>query len=142
MEEKEAGKQEKAAKVPSNAWVYLGVAVLKLSMAALTAFVIVDNADVEAHEIKAVSGQTVTLTKAEASGREIFGEQCAQCHTLAAANAVGDVGPNLDDLRPDRELVLNAIEHGRTSARGTMPGNLVQGEEMEEVADFVVVATN
>lgn len=142
MEEKESGKQEKAAKVPSNVGVYLAVALLTLAMAALTAFVIVDNADVEAHEVKAASGQRVKLTEGEAKGREIFGLQCAQCHTLAAANAVGDVGPNLDDLRPDRALVVNAIEHGRTSARGTMPGNLIQGQELEEVADFVVVATH
>ena len=54
------------------------------------------------------------LTKAELHGRQLFGERCANCHTLEAANAVAQVGPNLDNLQPTKALVLNAI---RTAAR-------------------------
>src|ERR1700744_5113716 len=38
----------------------------------------------------------VKLTAGEKTGRELFGEHCGVCHTLAQANAVGKVGPNLD----------------------------------------------
>lgn len=77
------------------------------------------------------------LTAAEQEGRERFNEVCSQCHTLAAANAVGTVGPNLDVMRPPKELVLNAIEEGRARGQGQMPADLVQGEEAEHVAAFV-----
>src|SRR5919108_5528911 len=32
------------------------------------------------------------LTAAEKRGRELFGRRCSQCHTLAASNAVAQVG--------------------------------------------------
>ena len=38
----------------------------------------------------------VKLTAAMQAGRELFSDHCAVCHTLAANNAVGKVGPNLD----------------------------------------------
>src|SRR5262249_14159455 len=40
------------------------------------------------------------LTEGEKRGAELFGRRCALCHTLKAANAVAQVGPNLDDLQP------------------------------------------
>ena len=52
------------------------------------------------------------LTAGERSGRELFGDHCAVCHTLAAANAVGKVGPNLDMLKPPASLVLHTIANG------------------------------
>src|SRR5437763_234105 len=54
------------------------------------------------------------LTPAEEHGRELFGERCYLCHTLKAANAVAQVGPNLDQLQPNKALVLNAIQNGRS----------------------------
>ena len=54
----------------------------------------------------------IKLTAAEKTGRELFGEHCAVCHTLAAANAVGKVGPNLDMLKPPASLVLHTINNG------------------------------
>jgi hypothetical protein len=40
----------------------------------------------------------ITLTANEATGRVLFAHTCATCHTLAAAAAVGHVGPDLDIL--------------------------------------------
>jgi mono/diheme cytochrome c family protein len=80
------------------------------------------------------------LTDAQAHGRQLFGKYCALCHSLEAANAVANVGPNLDDLRPTRELVLNAINQGRARGNGAMAANLVQGEDAQDVADFVAAA--
>lgn len=79
----------------------------------------------------------VQLTEAQVEGREIFIENCATCHTLEGAAASGRVGPNLDVLRPNEQLTLNAIELGRAQGRGQMPALLVTGDEAKKVASFV-----
>src|SRR5687768_726331 len=43
------------------------------------------------------------LTEKEQHGREVFNQNCVQCHVLAASNSVQQVGPNLDELRPPKE---------------------------------------
>jgi cytochrome c551 len=82
----------------------------------------------------------VQLTAAEASGRQIFAKNCATCHTLGAANAVGKVGPNLDQLRPPKALVVDAVTHGRARGVGQMPAGLVAGRDLQDVAAFVAAA--
>jgi mono/diheme cytochrome c family protein len=89
------------------------------------------------------------LTAAEKRGRILFGAHCGVCHTLAAANTNGKVGPNLDTLKPPASLVLRTINNGclqkpaSTSdpqnclGQGNMPSQILQGKEAEEVAQFV-----
>jgi mono/diheme cytochrome c family protein len=84
-----------------------------------------------------VNGTTITLTQQEQNGRKIFGQRCASCHTLAAANAEGKVGPNLDQLKPPASLVADAVERGRQRGNGTMPAGIVQGKDVAAVATFV-----
>ena len=90
----------------------------------------------------------IHLTAAEKRGREIFGEKCGLCHTLAAANAVGKVGPNLDMIQPTEALVLHTIAYGCLQnppsgsqetclGEGTMPADVVQGVDAADVAKFV-----
>lgn len=79
----------------------------------------------------------VQLTASQERGRELFGQVCQQCHTLAAANAVGRVGPDLDRLKPPKGLVLDAVVNGRTRGQGTMPAGLYTGRDAEDVASFV-----
>jgi hypothetical protein len=90
----------------------------------------------------------IKLTAAEKRGREIFGERCGLCHTLAAANAVGKVGPNLDQIQPTESLVLHTIQYGCLQnpppnsqeaclGEGVMPADVVQGIDAREVAQFV-----
>jgi len=83
------------------------------------------------------NGAPVELTEEEREGRELFGMRCASCHQLAAANADGKVGPNLDQLKPPKALVVDAIENGRLRGSGTMPPDLVQGPEAEAIGAFV-----
>ncbi len=97
------------------------------------------------------SGQVagMKLTSGEKVGRELFGEHCAVCHTLSAANAVGKVGPNLDMLKPPSSLVLNTITNGclpnasgansseQCLGQGVMPAAIVQGRDAQNVANFV-----
>ena len=80
------------------------------------------------------------LTAAEQNGRELFGRRCAQCHTLSASKAVAQVGPSLDTLRPPKELVLDAIENGRSRGSGQMAAGLYTGEDAEDVAAYVAKA--
>jgi mono/diheme cytochrome c family protein len=87
------------------------------------------------HSEKAPGG--VELTKAETQGRGVFKDRCATCHTLRAANAVGKVGPNLDQLRPPAALTLDAIQKGRARGQGQMPAELVTGEDARNVAAFI-----
>lgn len=77
------------------------------------------------------------LNATQQHGRQLFSQTCATCHTLAAAKAVGRVGPNLDVLRPPKVLVLDAIANGRARGQGQMPALLYQGRDAQAVASFV-----
>jgi mono/diheme cytochrome c family protein len=90
----------------------------------------------------------IKLTSAEKSGRELFGQHCGFCHTLAAASAIGKIGPNLDTLQPAESLVLHTIQNGCLQkpppgssetclGNGTMPANIIQGQQADQVAKFV-----
>ena len=82
----------------------------------------------------------VELTEAQAEGRRLFTYNCGTCHTLASAGSAGRIGPTLDELRPPKELTLDAIEKGRAKGLGQMPAELLVGEEAEKVAAFIEVA--
>ncbi len=71
-----------------------------------------------------------------ASGEELFKQRCASCHALAAADADGEVGPNLDEAKPDAARVEQAIQN----APGVMPENLAEGEEAQRIAEYVAGA--
>jgi mono/diheme cytochrome c family protein len=86
------------------------------------------------------SANVSNLTAAEKHGRELFGRRCAICHTLKAANAVAQVGPNLDERRPTKALVLDAIHRGRAQGNGQMAADLVEGKDADDVASFVAKA--
>jgi mono/diheme cytochrome c family protein len=79
----------------------------------------------------------VDLNASQTAGREVFAKYCATCHTLRASNAVGRVGPNLDNLRPNKALILDAIAKGRAQGNGQMPVGLVNGEDAQNVANYV-----
>lgn len=79
---------------------------------------------------------------ADELGRKVFTQiaqpPCALCHTLQAAGAEASIGPSLDELKPDRAKVLEAVRKGV----GVMPpfaGKLTP-EEIEAVATFVAKA--
>jgi cytochrome c553 len=73
---------------------------------------------------------------AAAEGKVIFTQTCGTCHVLKDAGTSGQVGPPLDQLKPDQKRVLAAIKKGGTGS-GTMPANLVTGKEAEAVAEYV-----
>ena len=74
-------------------------------------------------------------------GKIIFLEQgnCAACHTLLDARSNGNIGPNLNEIRPDIMRVIAAVTNGI----GVMPayqGELTS-EEIEAVAHYVSVSS-
>ncbi len=71
-----------------------------------------------------------------AKGKLVFTSAgCASCHTLADAGATGAVGPNLDQAKPPKALVVDRVTNGK----GVMPpfkGQLT-ADEIAEVAAYV-----
>lgn len=121
----------------SRRLIVVGVTIIVIAFGALVPLAVaLGNRDNHSHD--AVGG--LTLTAAQADGRSTFAKYCATCHTLRAANAVGKVGPNLDQLRPPKALVLDAIAKGRARGRGQMPAGLLVGTDAQDVASFVAAA--
>ena len=71
-----------------------------------------------------------------AAGKAVFASAgCGGCHTLKAAGASGNVGPNLDELHPNFKAVHDQVEHGG----GGMPafhGQLSE-QQIANVAAYV-----
>ena len=110
------------------------------------ALVMAKNNDTESK--KAPGG--VTLSTAEQHGRTLFAKNCSTCHTLAGAHSAGKVGPNLDVLiagingANTQETIKNrvtfiqdAIKNGRARGSGQMPAELLDGQDAQNVANFV-----
>ena len=75
-------------------------------------------------------------------GLEVYNEkaQCGVCHTLREAESSGDIGPNLDQLKPSINQVLYAVTNG-IGVMQSWEGILTQ-EEIEAVAYYVFKSTN
>lgn len=71
-----------------------------------------------------------------AAGASLFTDNCGSCHTLKAAGTSGSVGPNLDQVKPDKARVLAALKNGGLGS-GTMPKDLLTGKDAVLVADYV-----
>lgn len=70
------------------------------------------------------------------AGAQVFKTAgCGTCHTLAAAKARGQVGPNLDQLEPDFESVTRQVRAGG----GGMPAyaDRLSEEDINAVAAYV-----
>jgi cbb3-type cytochrome c oxidase subunit III len=69
-------------------------------------------------------------------GKTIFATAgCTGCHTLAAAGSTGTVGPNLDQAKPSKQLVIERVTNGK-SGMPSFKGQLSQAQ-IEAVATYV-----
>jgi len=76
-------------------------------------------------------------TKQEEEGKILFGERCASCHNLDAANAKGVQGPDLDEVgKITKNRILTAIRVGGTGEK-QMPAGIYTGGDAEAVAVYV-----
>ena len=63
---------------------------------------------------------------------------CAACHTLLHAGATGEIGPVLDELKPDAARVEKAIRNGI----GLMPAyTTLSDAQVKLLADYVARVT-
>jgi mono/diheme cytochrome c family protein len=62
-----------------------------------------------------------------------FASTCGGCHTLADAGTHGNVGPNLDQLKPSEAIVAKQIANGGQ----VMPAGLLKGQDLKDVAAYV-----
>lgn len=71
-----------------------------------------------------------------AQGKDVFAKSgCASCHTLKDAGATGTVGPNLDEAKPSKDLVVERVTNGK-APMPSFKGQL-SGEEIQAVAEYV-----
>jgi mono/diheme cytochrome c family protein len=87
-------------------------------------------------------GQTTTTgttgggsQQANGRGKQVFTQNCAGCHTLKDANANGQIGPNLDDLKPDLQTTQRQVENGG----GAMPAfkGRIPDSDIQAVSQYV-----
>ena len=75
-------------------------------------------------------------------GLEVFNNkaQCGMCHTLQAAGSEGQIGINLDQLKPLMPQVIMAVTNGN----GVMPAfeGILSSEEIDAVAYYIFESTN
>ena len=75
-------------------------------------------------------------------GLEVYNNkaQCGICHTLQSAGSKGQIGTNLDQLKPLMPQVVSAVTNGI----GVMPSfeEMLSSEEIEAVSYFVSTSTN
>ena len=71
-----------------------------------------------------------------AQGKDVFAKSgCASCHTLKDAGATGTVGPNLDEAKPSKDLVVERVTNGKPPMP-SFKGQL-SDQEIEAVAEYV-----
>jgi mono/diheme cytochrome c family protein len=102
-----------------------------------------DDVDAVASYVASVAGVPVKggagkITATD--GKEIFETAgCASCHTLSDAGSTGTIGPNLDQAKPTKALVIDRVTNGQ----GAMPsfsGKLDQ-QQIAAVAEYVSAAS-
>ena len=75
-------------------------------------------------------------------GLEVFNNkaQCGMCHTLKAAKSSGEIGPNLDQLKPQKDQIIYTVTNGI----GVMPAfqDILTVEEIEAVAHYIFNSAN
>jgi mono/diheme cytochrome c family protein len=72
-------------------------------------------------------------------GAKVFADAgCGNCHTMQAASSKGEVGPNLDELRPNEQKVIQQVTNGGNG----MPSfkDKLSATEIKQVAGFVATA--
>ena len=75
-------------------------------------------------------------------GKEVFLEagNCAACHSLSDAGSIAEIGPNLNQIRPQVQTILMAVRNGI----GVMPAmeGILTDEEIEAVAHYVSISAD
>src|SRR6185436_19917818 len=91
-------------------------------------------------------GVSSSLTEEQRAAADLFTERCSGCHTLSVGGTQGSAtnvrtreykdGPNFDQRKVTKNCALYAIRNGGFSS-GPMPQNIVEGEQAEQLAQFL-----
>ena len=77
-----------------------------------------------------------------ALGLEVFNNKamCGTCHTLISAGSEGQIGPNLDMIKPQISQIIHVVTNGI----GVMPPweGVLTSEEIDAVAYYVFKSTS
>ena len=91
--------------------------------------------------ILSINTQKLLADEIFKKGREIFLDQgtCASCHALSDVGSQANIGPNLDEIRPDLSRIIMAVKNGI----GVMPAfdGMLSKEEINAVSHYVYKAT-
>ncbi|HEY3181498.1 MAG TPA: c-type cytochrome [Gaiellaceae bacterium] len=78
-----------------------------------------------------------------AAGKEVFETAgCNGCHTLKAANATGNIGPNLDQAKPSEALIRTRVEHGKGAMPAFGDSGQLSKKQIDDVVAFVYQSTH
>ena len=73
-------------------------------------------------------------------GKNVFLNKamCGSCHALSDAETVGQIGPNLNQIKPDIARVINTVTNGI----GVMPPyeGVLSTQEIKAVAHYVSIS--
>lgn len=76
-----------------------------------------------------------------AAGKKVFTTAgCSGCHTLKAAAATGNVGPNLDEKKPEESLIVERVTKGK-APMPSFKGQL-SDKQIADVVAFVYTSTH
>ena len=92
---------------------------------------------------------TITFLSQNIKAEDLFNQgkiiflgdgNCATCHTLEDASSYGNIGPNLNEIKPDIMRIVSAVTNGI----GVMPAyeGELSIEEIKAVATYVAQSTN
>jgi cytochrome c6 len=84
---------------------------------------------------------TVAAAPRTLPGKAVFASAgCTSCHTLKDAGASGTIGPNLDEAKPEKDLILDRVEHGKPPMPA-FKGQLTD-KQIADVVDYVYTVTH
>jgi mono/diheme cytochrome c family protein len=92
-------------------------------------------------DVTTSEGPASTVEGDPSNGAQVYSSAgCGGCHTMQEAGSSGTVGPNLDESKPDLELVVDRVTNGQ----GAMPafGDSLSEQEIADVAAYVVESTS
>ncbi len=75
-------------------------------------------------------------------GLEVYNNKalCGVCHTMKAAGSEGEIGPNLDEIKPSIDQIIYVVTNG-IGVMQSWEGILTK-EEIKAVAHYVFNSTN
>jgi mono/diheme cytochrome c family protein len=72
------------------------------------------------------------------TGKGQFDQRCGSCHALApGALSPVAAAPNLSTLQPTRAEIEDAVKNGRPG----MPRRLAQGENLDQIVNYILQET-